>query len=126
MSTENNDVFVGNLTFNTTEEELREKFSLVGHVKNIRILTDKDTGKPKGFAFVEYYDTNTALAAIKYLDQTEFNNRKIKVGYPSQSSLKDVARQMGHIVPDGGSTLSNTAGSQGIELSKYFNCLSTK
>lgn len=107
-----NDVFVGNLTFNTTEDHLREKFSfvglvllhrylvtrltssyyrlyvpqhcIVGPVKSIRILTDKETGKPKGFAFVEYFDTNAALSAIKHLDQTELNGRKIKVGYPAQ------------------------------------------
>ncbi len=53
-------------------------------MKNIRLQTDKETGKPKGFAFVEYYDTNSALSAIKHLDQTELNGRKIKVGYPSQ------------------------------------------
>lgn len=99
---EKNDVFVGNLTFNTTEEQLREIFSfigeklfstsykqlahsyLIGPVKGIRILQDKDTGKPKGFAFVEYFDTNSALSAIKHLDQTELNGRKIKVGFPSQ------------------------------------------
>jgi cleavage stimulation factor subunit 2 len=59
-------------------------FFVVGPVKNIRILTDKDTGKPKGFAFVEYFDTNTALSAIRHLDQSELNSRKIKVGYPAQ------------------------------------------
>ena len=68
-------------------------------MKSIRILTDKDTGKPKGFAFVEYFDTNTALSAITHLDQTEMNNRKIKVGYPAQSNLRDIARQIGHVVP---------------------------
>jgi cleavage stimulation factor subunit 2 len=91
------DVFVGNLTFNTTEEQLREKFSFVGPVKHVRILTDKESGKPKGFAFVEYFDSNTALSAIRHLDQTELNSRKIKVGYPAQSNLKDVARQIGQV-----------------------------
>lgn len=56
---------------------------MTGPVKNIRMQTDKETGKPKGFAFVEYFDTNAALSAIKHLDQTELNGRKIKVGYPS-------------------------------------------
>jgi cleavage stimulation factor subunit 2 len=94
------DVFVGNLTFNTTEEQLREKFSFVGPVKNIRILADKETGKPKGFAFVEYFDANTALSAIRHLDQVEVNSRKLKVGYPAQSNLKEIARQIGQIVPE--------------------------
>lgn len=94
------DVFVGNLTFNTTEEQLREKFSFVGPVKNIRILVDKDTGKPKGFAFIEYFDANTALSAITHLDQVEVNSRKLKVGYPAQSNLKEIARQNGLVVPE--------------------------
>jgi cleavage stimulation factor subunit 2 len=117
------DVFVGNLTFNTTEEQLREKFSFVGPVKNIRILTDKESGKPKGFAFVEYYDANTALSAIRHLDQTELNSRKLKVGYPAQSNLKDIARQIGQVVPEssadfgGGGAGSGTSGAVGGVLS---------
>ncbi|RYH13643.1 hypothetical protein EON65_35170 [archaeon] len=57
----------------------------MGPIKSVRILVDRDTGRQKGFAFVEYYDINTALAAIKHLDQTELNNRKIKVGFPTQN-----------------------------------------
>lgn len=57
---------------------------MAGPVKSVRILVDKETGKPKGFAFVEYYDINSALSAIKHLDQTDLNGRKIKVGFPSQ------------------------------------------
>lgn len=53
-------------------------------MKHVRILNDKDSGKSKGFAFVEYFDSNTALAAIKHLDQAELNGRKIKVGFPNQ------------------------------------------
>ena len=92
-----NDVFVGNVTFNTTEEQLRDIFSFVGPVKNIRILQDKDTGRPKGFAFIEYFDANTALAAIRRLDQTELNGRKLRVSYSNNSSLRDLARQIGQV-----------------------------
>lgn len=78
-------------------------------MKNIRILLDKESGKPKGFAFVEYFDTNTALSAIRHLDQTELNSRKIKVGYPAQSNLKDVARQIGQVVPESSADVGNMA-----------------
>lgn len=57
---------------------------LVGPVKNVRILVDKETGKSRGYAFVEYYDANAALSAIKNLDGAEVNGRKIKVSFPSQ------------------------------------------
>lgn len=98
------EVFVGNLTFTTSEDQLRELFAFVGTtivpnnyffahfigceclgaVKHVRILNDKDSGKSKGFAFVEFFDSNTALAAIKHLDQADLNGRKIKVGFPNQ------------------------------------------
>ena len=112
-----NQVFVGNLTFNTTEEQLREIFQFAGPVKNIRILTDKETGKPKGFAFVEYYDSNTALSAIRHLDQTELNARKLKVGFPAQGNLKDVARQIGQVVPEMASSSGGGSGAGGSNLS---------
>ena len=98
MAAEKNDVFVGNVTFNTTEEQLREIFSFVGPIKNIRILQDKDTGRPKGFAFIEYLDANTALAAIRKLDQTELNGRKLRVSYSNNSNLKELARQIGQVL----------------------------
>jgi len=115
------DVFVGNLTFNTTEEQLREKFSFVGPVKHVRILTDKETGKPKGFAFVEYFDTNTALSAIRHLDQTELNSRKIKVGYPAQSNLKDVARQIGQVHDSSADLFNNSNRAANMSMMPAFS-----
>lgn len=98
--TEKHDVFVGNVTFNTTEEQLQEIFSFVGPIKNIRILTDQNTGRPKGFAFIEYGDANTALAAIRHLDGHELNNRKLRVSYSNNSNLKEIARSIGQVIPD--------------------------
>jgi cleavage stimulation factor subunit 2 len=95
MINERHDVFVGNLTFNTTDEQLHEIFSFVGPIKAIRILYDKELGRPKGFAFIEYNDANTALAAIRRLDGTEMNGRKLKVSYSNNSNLRDVARSIG-------------------------------
>ena len=78
MSGEKFDVFVGNLSYNTTEEQLREIFITVGPVLGIRIVTDRDTGRPRGFAFVEYGDAATALSAIRNLEGHELNNRKVQ------------------------------------------------
>jgi len=112
---------VGNLTFNTTEEQLREIFSFAGPVKNVRILTDKETGKPKGFAFVEYFDSNAALSAIRHLDQTELNSRKLKVGFPAQGNLKEVARQIGQVVPETAPSSSGGGGNAPISAATRQN-----
>ena len=64
----------------------------LGPVKKVRILIDQDTGRPKGFAFVEYHDANTALAAIRHLDGHELNSRRLRVSYSNNSNLKEVAQ----------------------------------
>lgn len=95
-----NDVFVGNLSFNTTEEHLRQLFSTAGTVTGVRIVIDKDTQKSKGFAFVEFLDAGTALSAIRNLDGHELNNRKLRVSYSNNGSLKDIAKQIGQVIPE--------------------------
>lgn len=100
MSSTKHDCFVGNLSYNTTEDNLREVFKRVGEVIGIRICTDRETGRPKGYAFIEYADAATALSAIRNLDGTDFHGRKLRVSYSNNSSLKEVAREMGHDVHD--------------------------
>ncbi|CAL5225319.1 g8121 [Coccomyxa viridis] len=73
--------FVANLPFGVTEEQLREVFQDVGPVKSIRIVTDRDTGKQKGFAFLEFFDTQTAESAIRNLNEHDLNGRKLKVHF---------------------------------------------
>ena len=51
-----NDVFVGNIAFGTTDEDIRRIFSEGGRVKNVRMAVNSETGKPRGFCFVEYDD----------------------------------------------------------------------
>jgi cleavage stimulation factor subunit 2 len=77
MGDTKHDVFVGNLSYNTTAENLLEIFSKVGTVAGVRVVTDKDTGRPRGFAFIEYDDAATALSAIRNLDGYDFNGRKV-------------------------------------------------
>lgn len=73
---EKHDVFVGNLAYNVTEDALKQVFSTVGVVKNVRMVQDKETGRSKGFAFVEYEDAATALSAIRNIDGFDLLGRK--------------------------------------------------
>lgn len=87
------DVFVGNLTYNCTEDQLHQIFSTVGTINEVRMVMDRQTNKPKGYAFIEYGDAATALSAIRNLDGTELNNRKLRVSYTNNSNLKELALQ---------------------------------
>jgi RNA recognition motif-containing protein len=72
-------VYVGNLSFQTTETELRELFSAYGQVSSINVITDRMTGQPRGFAFVEMADASAAKAAIDGLNGKECGGRTLTV-----------------------------------------------
>lgn len=72
-------LFVGNLTFDTTEDALRELFSPMGEVGQIRIMTDRDTGKSRGFAFVEMAQDDDAAKAIAALNGKELGGRALTI-----------------------------------------------
>jgi len=74
-----NKIYVGNLNYSTTEEQLEEAFAAYGTVASTVIITDKYTDQSKGFGFVEMEDEATATAAISALNGTELGNREIKV-----------------------------------------------
>lgn len=77
-------LFIGNLPFRASNQQLRQVFSEHGTVHNIRLMTDKVTRKPRGFGFVEM-NKNHAKAAIKMLDGYEFMGRELKVNYANES-----------------------------------------
>ncbi|KAK4534718.1 hypothetical protein CDCA_CDCA02G0743 [Cyanidium caldarium] len=73
-------VFVGNIPYGVTEEMLLERLQEVGPVVNVRIVYDKDTGKPKGFGFCEYRDAETAESAVRNLNERiELLGRTLRV-----------------------------------------------
>lgn len=72
-------IFVGNLSFNTTEDELRKAFEPYGQVDRVSILTDRDTGRSRGFAFVEMANTEEGEKAIAGLNGTQLGGRTINV-----------------------------------------------
>jgi len=72
-------IFVGNLNFRTTQEELEAAFSQFGSVERVNIITDRDTGQPRGFAFVEMTNRQEAETAIAQLNGAELNGRAMNV-----------------------------------------------
>lgn len=72
-------LFVGNLPFNSNEEALRTLFAQFGEVQQVKIMTDRDTGKPRGFAFVEMSQDEDAQKAIAALNGKDFEGRALNV-----------------------------------------------
>ena len=72
-------IFVGNLSFQTTEQELEAAFANYGSVERTSVVRDRDTGQPRGFAFIEMTNKSEAIKAIQGLDGQEMNGRAIKV-----------------------------------------------
>jgi RNA recognition motif-containing protein len=72
-------LYVGNLSFNSTEDEIRELFEQHGGVDSVKVITDRETGRPRGFAFVEMSEASAASDAIRALDGTQFGGRALKV-----------------------------------------------
>lgn len=75
----NNKLFVGNISWDATDEDLKNLFAAHGEVTSARIVTDKATGRSRGFGFVEMASDDQAQAAIGALDGTDFMGRPISV-----------------------------------------------
>lgn len=71
-------IYVGNLPWSSTEEEVRAAFEAYGEVSSVKLIEDRETGRPRGFGFVEMDDAGAA-EAIKNLDGQDFGGRNLKV-----------------------------------------------
>jgi RNA recognition motif-containing protein len=72
-------IYVGNMSFDTQESDLRKAFEAHGTLDSVAIITDRDTGRAKGFGFVEMSNDTEAQAAIDSLNDKEFMGRTLKV-----------------------------------------------
>ena len=72
-------IFVGNLEFSATEQDVRQLFERYGVVDTVRIMTDRETGRPRGFGFVEMFDDTAARAAITGLQGAALGGRTLNV-----------------------------------------------
>ena len=83
-------LYVGNLSFETTETELKELFTQSGLVETVRIITDRDTGRSKGFGFVEMQEGGDK--ALAEMDGKEFNGRVLTVNEARPMAPRDSGR----------------------------------
>jgi len=78
-SMSNNKLFVGNLSFNTTENDLQDAFAEHGNVEEVKLMTDRDTGRPRGFGFVTMSTAEEAQAAMNALNGRQLDGRALTV-----------------------------------------------
>lgn len=91
-------IYVGNLSYSTTEETLRNQFSQFGEVETVTIIMDKITNRSKGFGFVEMTDDDAARDAISTLNQKDIDGRKVRVNEAEERKSRprfDNSRQQG-------------------------------
>lgn len=74
-----NRLYVGNLPFNATEDDIRDAFSEHGTVQSVNVITDRETGRPRGFAFVEMSTDSEAQTAVDQMDGRDFGGRSLRV-----------------------------------------------
>ena len=72
-------IYVGNLSFDSSEDQVRSLFEAYGAVDKVSIITDRDTGQPRGFAFVEMADDDAANKAIEALNGTNLGGRNLNI-----------------------------------------------
>ncbi len=79
-------IYVGNISFSTTEDELRDLFEEFGTLDSVNVITDRETGRPRGFAFIEMQDQGSADKAIQALHGRELGGRTLRVNEARERS----------------------------------------
>ncbi|QPH01080.1 hypothetical protein C2857_005279 [Epichloe festucae Fl1] len=107
-------VFVGNIPYGLSEEQITEIFGRAGKVERFRLVYDSETGRPKGFGFADYPDTDSASSAVRNLNDFEVMGRKLRVDFSNEQKSGDDDNQMTSIPTNG--TATNTYGVQPSSL----------
>ncbi|MCJ1399235.1 hypothetical protein MMC11_002437 [Xylographa trunciseda] len=84
-------IFIGNIPYGLTEEQIIQIFSSVGQVLSFRLVYDNDTGKPKGFGFAEFADTDAAASAVRNMDKYQIMGRELRVDFSHVGGKDDAA-----------------------------------
>ena len=85
-------LFIGNLSFNTTDEDLNELFKDIGGCVDIRVAMDRRTGQPRGFVHVDFSDVGSAVKAKEQLAGTQLYGRQIRIDYSVSATRQGADR----------------------------------
>jgi RNA recognition motif-containing protein len=113
-----NKVFVGNLSYDVTREELIEAFSAAGRVVDAKVPTDRDTGRPRGFAFVEFESDEAALKSIDLLNGKDLKGRQLRVNEAENRPPRPAGGGRPGFGPRGGSGYSEPPPDFGGDFSR--------
>ncbi|KAB5579983.1 RNA recognition domain-containing protein [Coniochaeta sp. 2T2.1] len=105
-------VFVGNIPYGLSEEQISDIFSQAGKVLNFRLVYDRETGRPKGFGFAEYPDSDSAASAVRNLNDHEIMGRKLRVDFSNEGTDGDGDGDGNNRGRDGPSTNGHSAAQQ--------------
>jgi RNA recognition motif-containing protein len=108
-------IYVGNLSYDTTQAQLQELFEAHGEVSSVNVITDRDTGRPRGFAFVEMATEQGASAAIAALNGQEVDGRPLTVNEAKPRESRGGGRGGGR----GGSRSGGRGGSRGGDRDRW-------
>lgn len=106
-------IYVGNIAFGTQEEDLKDLFGAKGEVLSVKIITDRDSGRSKGFGFVEMSSDDAAQSAINDLNGQEFQGRNLKVNEAMDRPPKRDSRGGGGGYGGGGGGRGRSGGGGG-------------
>lgn len=98
-------IFVGNLSFQTSKERLQEFLAPAGNIVEVALPTDRETGRPRGFAFVEFASDAEATACIEQFNGQELDGRSLRV-----NAAEDRPRRSGGFAPRGGPPMDSGGG----------------
>ncbi|KAH6853705.1 hinge domain of cleavage stimulation factor subunit 2-domain-containing protein [Chaetomium sp. MPI-CAGE-AT-0009] len=106
-------VFVGNIPYGLTEEQITEIFSGAGRVLNFRLVYDRETGRPKGFGFAEFPDYDSAASAVRNLNDYEIMGRKLRVDFSNETVSDEDNRERDGAAGASGANYPNPGGANG-------------
>ncbi|KAI6783747.1 Cleavage stimulation factor subunit-like protein [Emericellopsis cladophorae] len=105
-------VFIGNIPYGLSEEQIIEIFKTAGPVERFRLVYDQETGKPKGFGFLDYPDTDHASSAVRNLNDYEIMGRRLRVDFSNEQKAGDDDRDQASF---GNAASGNNAASYAIQ-----------